>query len=311
MKKSMLKVARAKHYLLISNNKVISDNGDVMVSIPLHTNTAHEPFSVCSKTFKALVKAKSTFEIIDNNLLVDGIPCPRTKKQMIQKGAFGDFSESQLIQFDFRSIAYAMANSNNRFSVLTGILFDIDGTLAASDIHRIAWGETEYKSEEPFILHSEAVKVLESFKGNTFEISTSTYYMRILCDGVEIVGRKINGQFPRYKPIIEETDLPNYIEIGNLYDVVKSVLPILNQETLSIILTTSLGGSLQVGVRKNKGDEFQFFETSGTMQIGFILLNAKYLLELIQHGGSIIEYKDEFVPVRSGAGLLMPLLKAK
>ncbi len=255
-------------------------------SVDLEIDDSHKMVLICQKSsFKIHGLPKDDFPIL-----------PEVKKDKVFR------VKGSLIQEMIHKSIFAVSTDETRY-VLNGVYFQAEGgklRMVATDGHRLAFiqkkleGKTEEKCSViiPTKTLNELSKAVSDVgKGKedeiTVEITATDNQIKFVVDGVEIVSRLIEGQFPNYEQVIpKESDKKLEASTADLSAATRRVA----------ILTSEKSNSIRYQVKGNKltisSKTPDMGEAKEEMDVNYkgeeisIAYNAKYVLDVLKNVGT-------------------------
>src|ERR1700677_641305 len=203
-------------------------------AVELEIDDSHKIILTCQKSiFKVHGLPKDDFPIL-----------PEVKKDKVFK------VKGSLLQEMIRKTIFAVSTDETRY-VLNGVFFQVDGgklRMVATDGHRLAFIEKklENKSENkssviiPTKALNELTKVISDLeKGKeedlVVEVIATDNQIKFVVEGVEIISRLIEGQFPNYEQVIpKESDKKIEASVSSLSAATRRVAILTSEKSNSI-----------------------------------------------------------------------------
>ena len=203
-------------------------------TVELEIDDSHKMILVCQKSnFKVHGLPKDDFPIL-----------PEVKKDKVFK------IKGSLLQEMTRKTIFAVSTDETRY-VLNGVFFQVEGgklRMVATDGHRLAFiqkkleGKNDDKASViiPTKTLNELSKVISDLgKGKEDELIVEIYVtdnqIKFVIEGVEIVSRLIEGQFPNYEQVIpKESDKKIEASVSELSSATRRVAILTSEKSNSI-----------------------------------------------------------------------------
>jgi DNA polymerase-3 subunit beta len=255
-------------------------------TVELEIDDSHKMILVCEKsTFKIHGLPKDDFPIL-----------PEVKRDKVFK------IKGALLQEMIRKTIFAVSTDETRY-VLNGVYFQVEGgklRMVATDGHRLAFIEKklEGKNEDkasviiPTKTLNELTKIISDLgKGKEEEIIVEVIatdnQIKFVIEGVEIISRLIEGQFPNYEQVIpKESDKKIEASIALLAAATRRVA----------ILTSEKSNSIRYQAKNNKltissktpdmGEAKEEIDVDYKGEEISIAYNAKYVLDVLKNVGT-------------------------
>ena len=216
-----------------------------------------------------------------------------------------------------KSVSYAKSDDQSRY-ILNGVLFQFDAqdvTLVATDGRRLAlMGKPIAKDENDgghIVLPGKTVEELQRLlpQGEKVKIAFNDRQVAFnievadadtgLAQGIYLVSKVLEGDYPDYKPTIMMNDLQLKIDRDLLLDSIRRAALVTSDQSSSVVLSIK-ENQLEVSSQSNEYGESQ--ETLAVQYQGeevSIAFNPDYLLDPLRsltRDEIIFEFKDEFSP---------------
>ncbi|PKL36455.1 DNA polymerase III subunit beta [Candidatus Peregrinibacteria bacterium HGW-Peregrinibacteria-1] len=190
------------------------------------------------------------------------------------------------------------ASMNASRPVLTGVYFasmENGVKLVATDSYRLAESKidlgnsfnADFKCVVPGRTLMELGKILMKAEAKGIKINISNNQILFSVDGVELISRLIDGQFPDYNKIISnESKTVFKVKVEDISLVVKRVSLFARENNNSVKLNVEGDGKLLVKSEETKvGEEKGEVLIESTGENNSIALNAQYLLDVLSYIG--------------------------
>jgi len=256
-------------------------------TVELEIDDSHKIIITCQKsTFKVHGLPKDDFPIL-----------PEVKKDKVFK------IKGSLLQEMIRKTIFAVSTDETRY-VLNGVFFQVEGAklrMVATDGHRLAFIEKklENKSENkasviiPTKTLNELTKVISDLeKGKEednliVEVIATDNQIKFVIEGVEIISRLIEGQFPNYEQVIpKESDKKIEASISSLAAATRRVA-ILTSEKSNSIRYQAKNGKLTISSKTpDMGEAKEEIDVDYKGEEISIAYNAKYVLDVLKNVGT-------------------------
>ncbi len=264
---------------------IVRELPDASIDIEIDDN--HKVILVCQKSnFKIHGLPKDDFPIL-----------PEVKKDKSFK------VKGSLLQEMIRKTLFAVSNDETRY-VLNGVFFQAENgklRMVATDGHRLAFiqkkmdGKNEDKCSViiPTKTLNELSKVIsESDKGEEeketlVEIMATDNQIKFVVEGVEIVSRLIEGQFPNYEQVIpKESDKKIEASTEELAAATRRVA-ILTSEKSNSIRYQAKGNKLTISSKTpDMGEAKEEIDIAYKGEEISIAYNSKYVLDVLKNVGT-------------------------
>jgi DNA polymerase-3 subunit beta len=258
-------------------------------SIDIEIDDSHKVILVCQKSsFKIHGLPKDDFPIL-----------PEVKKDKSFK------IQASLLQEMIKKTIFAVSNDETRY-VLNGVYFQVEGgkvRMVSTDGHRLAFiqKKLESKSDDkcsviiPTKTLNELSKVVsetdkekgDEEKEKIVEIMATDNQIKFVIEGVEIVSRLIEGQFPNYEQVIpKESDKKIEATTEDLAAATRRVA-ILTSEKSNSIRYQAKGSKLTVSSKTpDMGEAKEEIEVIYKGEEISISYNSKYVLDVLKNVGT-------------------------
>jgi DNA polymerase-3 subunit beta len=255
-------------------------------SVDLEIDDSHKMILVCQKSnFKIHGLPKDDFPIL-----------PEVKKDKVLK------IKGSLIQEMVHKVIFAVSNDETRY-VLNGVFFQAESgkvKMVATDGHRLAFiqKKLESKTDEkcsviiPTKTLNELSKAISDLaKGKEDEIIVDIVatdnQIKFTVEGVEIVSRLIEGQFPNYEQVIpKESDKKVEASTAELTSATRRVA-ILTSEKSNSIRYQVKSGKLSISSKTpDMGEAKEDMDVNYKGDEIAIAYNAKYVLDVLKNVGT-------------------------
>ncbi len=255
-------------------------------SVDLEIDDNHKMILVCQK---------SNFKI--NGLPKDDFPIlPEVKKDKVFK------VNGSLLQEMIRKTIFAVSTDETRY-VLNGVYFQVEGgklRMVATDGHRLAFiqKKLEGKVDEkcsviiPTKALNELTKVISDVgKGKEdeviVEIVATDNQIKFVIDGVEIISRLIEGQFPNYEQVIpKESDKKVEASTAELASATRRVAILTSEKSNSIRYQVKNGKLTISSKTPDMGEAKEEMDVNYKGEEIAIAYNAKYVLDVLKNVGA-------------------------
>ena len=255
-------------------------------SVDLEIDDNHKMILVCQKSsFKVHGLPKDDFPIL-----------PEVKKDKTFK------VKGSLIQEMTRKTIFAVSTDETRY-VLNGVFFQAEGgklRMVATDGHRLAFiqKKMEGKADEkcsviiPTKTLNELSKVISDVgKGKEdeviVEITATENQIKFVVDGVEIVSRLIEGQFPNYEQVIpKESDKKLEASTADLAAATRRVAILTSEKSNSIRYQVKSGKLTISSKTPDMGEAKEEMDVNYKGEEISIAYNAKYVLDVLKNVGT-------------------------
>jgi len=269
-------------------------------SVELEIDDSHKMILVCQKSnFKIHGLPKDDFPIL-----------PEVKKDKVFriKGA--------LIQEMIRKTIFAVSTDETRY-VLNGVYFQVENgklRMVATDGHRLAFiqkkleGKNEDKANViiPTKTLNELSKVISDLgKGKEEEIDVESYVtdnqIKFVVEGVEIVSRLIEGQFPNYEQVIpKESDKKIEASVSQLASATRRVAILTSEKSNSIRYQAKNGKLVISSKTPDMGEAKEDIDVDYKGEEISIAYNSKYVLDVLKNVGTDIVNIELTQPLSPG-----------
>jgi DNA polymerase-3 subunit beta len=255
-------------------------------SVDLEIDDSHKMVLACQKSvFKIHGLPKDDFPIL-----------PDVKKDRVFK------VKGSLIQEMIHKTIFAVSTDETRY-VLNGVYFQAEGPklrMVATDGHRLAFiqKKLEGKAEDKCnviiptkTLNELSKAVSDAGKGKedevTVEIMATENQIKFVVDGVEIVSRLIEGQFPNYEQVIpKDSDKKLEAPTADLAAATRRVA-ILTSEKSNSIRYHAKAGKLTISSKTpDMGEAREELDVNYKGEEISIAYNAKYVLDVLKNVGT-------------------------
>jgi DNA polymerase-3 subunit beta len=255
-------------------------------TVELEIDDSHKMILVCQKSnFKVHGLPKDDFPIL-----------PEVKKDKVVK------IKGSLLQEMIRKTIFAVSTDETRY-VLNGVYFQVDGgklRMVATDGHRLAFiqkkleGKNDDKTSViiPTKTLNELSKVISDLgKGKEDELIVECYVtdnqIKFVIEGVEIVSRLIEGQFPNYEQVIpKESDKKIEASVSELASATRRVA-ILTSEKSNSIRYQAKNGKLTISSKTpDMGEAKEDIDVDYKGEEISIAYNSKYVLDVLKNVGT-------------------------
>lgn len=252
-------------------------------TVELEIDDSHKMILVCQKSnFKVHGLPKDDFPIL-----------PEVKKDKVFK------IKGALLQEMIRKTIFAVSTDETRY-VLNGVYFQVDGgklRMVATDGHRLAFiqkkleGKNDDKASViiPTKTLNELSKVISDLgKGKEDELIVESYVtdnqIKFVIEGVEIISRLIEGQFPNYEQVIpKESDKKIEASVSELSSATRRVA-ILTSEKSNSIRYQAKNGKLSISSKTpDMGEAKEEMDVDYKGEEISIAYNAKYVLDVLKN----------------------------
>lgn len=209
-----------------------------------------------------------------------------------------------ILKFPVKTILSALeqvvfaASTNISRPVLTGVYWQVSGKqtkLAATDSYRLGektlMTEKDFEKDLSFIVPSktaqELMKVLSSTSATEFDAYVSKGQILFKVDGVELMSRLIEGNFPDYEKILpKEIKTTALLSTEDLILGLKKVSVIVRENSNNVRLKVHKDG-LQIASEETQvGQGSTDLAAQVTGEGIETALNVQYLLDVLSHLGS-------------------------
>src|SRR5258708_742648 len=242
-----------------------------------------------------LVCQKSSFKI--HGLPKDDFPIlPEVKKDKVFK------VKGSLIQEMIRNTIFGVSTDETRY-VLNGVFFQVEGgklRMVATDGHRLAFiqkkleGKTDDKSS--IIIPTKALNELSKIisdvaKGKedelVVEVVATDNQIKFIVEGVEIISRLIEGQFPNYEQVIpKESDKKVEASTSELASATRRVKILTSEKSNSIRYQIKPGNLTISSKTQDMGEAKEEMDVTYKGEEISIAYNAKYVLDGLKNIGT-------------------------
>jgi len=244
-----------------------------------------------------LVCQKSQFKV--HGLPKDDFPIlPEVKKEKVFK------IKGSLLQEMIHKTIFAVSTDETRY-VLNGVYFQVENEklkMVATDGHRLAYiqkkleGKGEGKANViiPTKTLNELSKVIsDASKGKTekeetiVEVITTENQIKFTVEGVEIISRLIEGQFPNYEQVIpKDSDKKVEVSTAELSSATKRVAILTSEKSNSIRYQIKAGKISISSKTPDMGEAKEEIDASYKGEEISIAYNAKYVLDVLKNVGT-------------------------
>lgn len=256
-------------------------------SIDIEIDDSHKVILVCQKSnFKIHGLPKDDFPIL-----------PEVKKDRSFK------IQALLLQEMIRKTIFAVSNDETRY-VLNGVFFQVEGgkvRMVSTDGHRLSFIQKKLDSKSddkcsviiPTKTLNELSKVIaetvkdEEEKEKVVEIMATDNQIKFIVEGVEIVSRLIEGQFPNYEQVIpKESDKKIEASTEDLAAATRRVA-ILTSEKSNSIRYQAKGSKLTISSKTpDMGEAKEEIDIVYKGEEISIAYNSKYVLDVLKNVGT-------------------------
>src|ERR1700722_2742939 len=244
-----------------------------------------------------LVCQKSQFKV--HGLPEDDFPIlPEVKKEKVFK------INGSLLQEMIHKTIFAVSTDETRY-VLNGVYFQVENEklkMVATDGHRLAYiqkkleGKGEGKANViiPTKTLNELSKVISDVaKGKAekeetiVEVVTTENQIKFTVEGVEIISRLIEGQFPNYEQVIpKDSDKKVEVSTSELSSATKRVAILTSEKSNSIRYQIKPGKISISSKTPDMGEAKEEIDASYKGEEISIAYNAKYVLDVLKNVGT-------------------------
>jgi DNA polymerase-3 subunit beta len=244
-----------------------------------------------------LVCQKSQFKV--HGLPKDDFPIlPEVKKEKVFK------INGSLLQEMIHKTIFAVSTDETRY-VLNGVYFQVENEklkMVATDGHRLAYiqkkleGKGEGKANViiPTKTLNELSKVISDVaKGKAekedtlVEVVTTENQIKFTVEGVEIISRLIEGQFPNYEQVIpKDSDKKVEVSTSELSSATKRVAILTSEKSNSIRYQIKPGKISISSKTPDMGEAKEEIDASYKGEEISIAYNAKYVLDVLKNVGT-------------------------
>jgi DNA polymerase-3 subunit beta len=244
-----------------------------------------------------LVCQKSQFKV--HGLPKDDFPIlPEVKKEKVFK------INGSILQEMIHKTIFAVSTDETRY-VLNGVYFQVENEklkMVATDGHRLAYiqkkleGKGEGKANViiPTKTLNELSKVISDVaKGKTekeetiVEVITTENQIKFTVEGVEIISRLIEGQFPNYEQVIpKDSDKKVEVSTSELSSATKRVAILTSEKSNSIRYQIKAGKISISSKTPDMGEAKEEIDASYKGEEISIAYNAKYVLDVLKNVGT-------------------------
>jgi DNA polymerase III subunit beta len=244
-----------------------------------------------------LVCQKSQFKV--HGLPKDDFPIlPEVKKEKVFK------INGSLLQEMIHKTIFAVSTDETRY-VLNGVYFQVENEklkMVATDGHRLAYiqkkleGKGEGKANViiPTKTLNELSKVISDVaKGKAekeetiVEVITTENQIKFTVEGVEIISRLIEGQFPNYEQVIpKDSDKKVEVSTSELSSATKRVAILTSEKSNSIRYQIKPGKISISSKTPDMGEAKEEIDASYKGEEISIAYNAKYVLDVLKNVGT-------------------------
>ncbi len=259
-------------------------------SVDLEIDDSHKMILVCQKSnFKVHGLPKDDFPIL-----------PEVKKDKVFK------VKGSLLQEMIRKTIFAVSTDETRY-VLNGVFFQVEGgklRMVATDGHRLAFisKKLEDKTDEkasviiPTKTLNELSKVISDMdkgekgkedEGVVVEVVTTDNQIKFIIEGVEIISRLIEGQFPNYEQVIpKESDKKVEASTSELASATRRVAILTSEKSNSIRYQVKSGKISISSKTPDMGEAKEEIDVTYKGEEISIAYNAKYVLDVLKNVGT-------------------------
>jgi DNA polymerase-3 subunit beta len=255
-------------------------------SVDLEIDDSHKMILICQKSsFKIHGLPKDDFPIL-----------PDVKKDKVFK------IKGSLVQEMIRKTIFAVSTDETRY-VLNGVFFQVEGgkvRMVATDGHRLAFiqkkseGKTDEKASViiPTKTLNELSKVISDLgKGKEedlmVEVVATDNQVKFVVEGVEIVSRLIEGQFPNYEQVIpKESDKKVEASTADLASATRRVAILTSEKSNSIRYQVKSGTLTISSKTQDMGEAKEEMDVIYKGEEIAIAYNAKYVLDVLKNVGT-------------------------
>ncbi len=244
-----------------------------------------------------LVCQKSQFKV--HGLPKDDFPIlPEVKKEKVFK------IKGSLLQEMIHKTIFAVSTDETRY-VLNGVYFQVENEklkMVATDGHRLAYiqkkleGKGEGKANviiptktlnELSKVISDVAKGKEEKEEPTVEVVTTENQIKFTVEGVEIISRLIEGQFPNYEQVIpKDSDKKVEVSTSELSSATKRVAILTSEKSNSIRYQIKAGKISISSKTPDMGEAKEEIDASYKGEEISIAYNAKYVLDVLKNIGT-------------------------
>lgn len=244
-----------------------------------------------------LVCQKSQFKI--HGLPKDDFPIlPEVKKEKVFK------IKGSLLQTMIHRTIFAVSTDETRY-VLNGVFFQVENEklkMVATDGHRLAYIHKKLEGKEegktsviiPTKTLNELSKAISDLsKGKDekedimVEVVTTENQIKFTLEGVEIISRLIEGQFPNYEQVIpKESDKKIEVSTSELSSATKRVAILTSEKSNSIRYQIKPGKISISSKTPDMGEAKEEVDASYKGEEISIAYNARYVLDVLKNIGT-------------------------
>ncbi|KKR18364.1 MAG: polymerase III subunit beta protein [candidate division CPR2 bacterium GW2011_GWC1_41_48] len=282
----------------------VEKNGSITVPSRLFTDFVNSlPNEKIDLTLKELtLKAKcSNYNSEIKGLSSDEFPLiPNVKENKVLS------IDSKTLKEAIRLVSFAAAVDDAR-PVLSGVYFSKEGkrlTLVATDSYRLAEkavtltkdSKTDFSIIIPVKTIQELFKIISDLEGEV-EVYLSDNQILFEIDGVELMSRLIEGQFPNYKQIIpDSSETKATVNSAEFVNALKVTILFAKENANTINVQINPKGKIELQVEANQiGSSDSFVEADVEGKGGEISFNGRFLADALQN----ISSKDVTLEISS------------
>jgi DNA polymerase III subunit beta len=255
-------------------------------SVDLEIDENHKMILVCQKSnFKIHGLPKDDFPIL-----------PEVKRDKLFK------IKSAVLQEMIRKTLFAVSTDETRY-VLNGVLFQVEGEklkMVATDGHRLSFIQKKIENKSnnqcnviiPTKALNELSKVITDVaKGKeedgVVEIASTENQIKFIIEGVEIVSRLIEGQFPNYEQVIpKDSDKKIEASTANLAAATRRVSILTSEKSNSIHYQAKDSKLIITAKTPDMGEAREEMDLNYKGEEILIAYNAKYMLDVLKNVGT-------------------------
>jgi len=246
-----------------------------------------------------------------------------------------DIKESKVLAMDnkiFRDalklVSFAAAVDDSR-PVLSGVFIVKEGknlTFAATDSYRLAEKNitlskdlgTDFSVIVPIRTINEILKIVSDIDGE-INVYLSDNQISFEVDGVELISRLIEGQYPNYRQIIPEgSETKANIKSADFLNILKVAVLFARENGNTLSIKINPKGKIEVNVIASQvGSNESFLDADVTGKGGEISFNGRFIMDYIQNVNSkeiSLEITGELTPgimrtaeIKDYVYIIMPL----
>ena len=206
---------------------------------------------------------------------------------VIPEAADAGYEPTSCLQGALDKVAFAMSDDETRYT-LNGVFLDLpSGTAVATDGHRMAMAAIEPMGLEVGVIVSRKTvstlrKLLASEGANKGEFATEGGSLLYRRQGLRLVSRLVDGQFPAYQQVKpEKSKDPVNVKTSLLREGLKRVT-LLGDRSSAIQLKVAENKITMTARNPEEGEAVDTVTVEGTSKDLSVNVNGTYLLEMLE-----------------------------